>query len=201
SADLGDIASRIDRIATPATDDGLPLVKVSAGTWTTLALVRHLGEIAGDPPDIRLRFVPSEATLSIARREAAIGIRNRRPTGLGVAGRKLAPVAFAIYATPKARPDWIVVTADTPSARWGRARAAEEALHEATDPRVALDLALTGAGRIVLPTFIGDGETTLERLSDPIADLGHDAWLVAHDDDRHLPGIRRVFDRLAALLS
>ena len=199
--DLEDVAGRIDRIASPPSEGGLPLVKLSAGTWTTLVLVRRLGEITGDPPDVRLRFVPSEAILSIARREAAIGIRNRRPTERGVARRKLAPVAFAIYGMPEARPGWIVVTADTPSARWGRLHAGADILHEATNPRVALDLALAGAGRIVLPTFIGDRESRLERRSDPIADLGHDAWLVVHDDDRHLPDVRRVFDRLATLLS
>ena len=68
-------------------------------------------------------------------------------------------------------------------------------------PRLVLDLALAGAGQAVLPTFIGETEPTLERRSDAISDLTHDAWLVFHDDDRHLPEIRRVIDRIVALRS
>ena len=199
--ELEGVAGRIERITTPATGDALPLVKLSAGTWTTLALVRRLAEVAGEPPDVRLRFVSSEAVLSIGRREASIGIRNRRPAEAGVAGRKLRRNAFAVYAAPGAPTGWIVVNADTPSARWGRERAGADVLHEASHPRVALDLALTGAGRLVLPTFVGDAEATLERVSDPIEELAHDAWLAVHDDDRHLSEVRRVIERVAVVLS
>ncbi|MEM7488336.1 MAG: LysR family transcriptional regulator, partial [Pseudomonadota bacterium] len=199
--ELEPVAGRIDRIATPKADGRLPLVKLSAGTWTTRALVRRLPDVAGDPPDVRLRFVSSEALLSLARREVAIGIRNHRPTEPGLAGRKLAPVAFAAYATPGAPPGWIAVQGDTPSARWVRARAGADVQHEANHPRVALDLALAGAGWIVLPTFVGDWEAGLTRTSAPIGELAHDAWLILHDDDRHLPEIRRVADRVTRVLS
>ena len=199
--ELEGVADHIERVTARPHEEGRPLIKVSAGTWTSLALARSWCDITGDPPDVRLRFVSSESVLSITRREVSIAIRNQRPTEPGLAGRKLAPVEFAIYALPRAPSHWIIPNVDTPSSRWSRERAGQDDCHEVSHPRLALDLALAGAGQVVLPTFVGDAESELERRSETIPDLTHDAWLVAHDDDRHLPEIRRVIDRIFALRS
>ncbi|MEM7461174.1 MAG: LysR family transcriptional regulator [Pseudomonadota bacterium] len=196
---LEDVAGKITRATDMPNEDKYPLVKVSAGTWTTLALVRRWRDITGDPPDIRLRLVSSETVLSLSRREASIAIRNSRPTEPGLAGRKLARNDFAIYSVADAPSRWIVHDIDTPSSRWARERAGIDFCYELNHPRLALDLALEGVGQIVLPTFIGDDEPNLQRRSDVISELSHDAWLVAHDDDRHLPEIRRVIDRISML--
>ncbi|MEM9106760.1 MAG: LysR family transcriptional regulator [Pseudomonadota bacterium] len=198
---LDDVAGHIERATARPQQEGKPLIKLSAGSWTSLALVRCWRDITGDPSDVRLRFVSSETVLSITRREVSIAIRNQRPTEAGLAGRKLSPVTFAIYALAHAPSDWIIPMTDTPSSRWARERAAKDHCHEVSHPRLALDLALAGAGQAVLPTFIGDTEPNLIRRSETIPDLTHDAWLVFHDDDRHLPEIRRVIDRIAALRS
>ncbi|MEM1264392.1 MAG: LysR family transcriptional regulator [Pseudomonadota bacterium] len=199
--EVEEVARRISHATAGPTDGGLPLIKVSAGTWTSLALARQWQAIVGDPADVRLRFVSSEAVLSLNRREASIAVRNRRPTEQGLAGRKLGRNEFSVYSAPGAPDRWILHRVDTPSSRWAKAQAAQDMSHEVSHPRLALDLALAGAGRIVLPTFIGDQEPTLERRRAPIPELSHDAWLVAHDDDRHLPDIRRVIDRIAELRS
>lgn len=198
-SELEGVASDISRATTKPSEGNLPLIKVSAGTWTSLALTRQWQDIIGDPADVRLRFMTSEAVLSIQRREASIAIRNSRPTENGLAGRKLARNEFAVFSTCEARESWIIHSVDTPSSRWARARAGQNASLEASHPRLALDLALEGAGQLVLPTFIGDRDARLERRSEVIPELSHDAWLVAHDDDRHLPEIRRVIDRITKL--
>lgn len=199
--ELESVAGQIQRITDKPDIEDPPLVRVSAGTWTSLALARRFSEITGDPVDVRLRLVSSEAVLSIIRREVSIAIRNQRPTEPGLAARKLARNEFAVYAARNAPTHWLVPSIDTPSSRWARARAGRELRHEVSQPRLALDLALAGAGQVVLPTFIGDEERGLERRSEAITELSHDAWLVAHDDDRHLPEIRRVVDRLFAMRS
>jgi len=199
--ELESVSNHIERITTPPAKNALPLVKVSAGTWTELSLVRRLQDIVGNPPDVRLRFVSSEVVLSLSRREASIAIRNQRPNESGLARRKLGRNEFAVYATAQAPKNWIVPNVDTPSARWAKERVGQDFFQEASLPRLALDLALVGAGQIVLPTFIGDLEKGLERRSDVIAELSHDAWLVVHDDDRHLPEIRRVIERIFVLRS
>lgn len=193
-------AATIERAVARNAEGVVPTVRVSAGTWTSLALARRITSLAGDPPDLRLSFVSSEAVLSLNRREAAIGIRNRQPTEAGLAGRRLRRVEFAAYATADASDGWIAVAGDAPSARWLRGRDVT-VLHEASHPRLALDLALAGAGRVVLPTFAGDAEAGLEQVGDPIPELAHDSWLVAHDEDRHRPPVRRALDRIAAILA
>ncbi len=186
--------SRADR------DDALlPLVKVTAGTWTMLAVAEALPAIAGAPPDLRVRLVPGEDVLSIPRREAAIGFRARRPVEAGLAARRLRRVAFAPYAAQGAPDRWIVVRADTPSARWVAERCGSRIAAETTAPRLALDLATGGAGRVLLPTFVGDGRAGLERVGETVDELAHDQWLVTHDADRFLPEVRRALDRIGAV--
>ncbi|MDT0683435.1 LysR family transcriptional regulator [Roseicyclus sp. F158] len=186
----------IARATLPASDGALPLVKISAGTWTALALTAVLRSITGDPPDLRVRLLQGEDVLSIPRREAAIGFRSRRPTDTGLAGRRIQRVEFAPFATADAPDDWIVVRADTPSAHWVAERCGDGIAVEANSPRLALDLALSGFGRAMLPTFLGDRQAGLERTGPVVDDLAHDQWLVSHDDDRDLPEIRRALDRI-----
>lgn len=199
-SELEGIAGRIGRITAPPAGDALPLVKLSAGTWTSLFLVRRLRDLAGDPPDVRIRLLAAEDILNIGRREAVIGIRNRQPVEAGLAGRKLTRVHFAPYAAPGAAEGWIRVHADTPSARWIASSPGNSIAQEVSHPRLALDMALTGAGRVILPTFIGDAETGLERAGEPVEEISHDQWLVTHDDDRALPEVRRTIDRVVGIL-
>ena len=197
--DLAGVEAGLLRAARPAPGAALPLVKVTAGTFTMLAISRAAGRIAGDPPDLCLRLLAREAVLSIARREADIGFRASRPIEAGLAGRKLRDVAFAPYAVPGVSDRWIIVTADTPSATWVMQRARRNAAIGTDSPRVALDLALAGQGRLMLPTFAGDAQPGLERVGDAVPELAHEQWLVTHADRRSLPEVRRALDRIAAV--
>lgn len=69
-----------------------------------------------------------------------------------------------------------------------------------TSPRNALDLALAGTARAVLPTFIGSEINELKQVSALIDELEHEQWLVTHHEDRFVPEVRRVIDRTYAVL-
>ena len=198
--ELDAIDARLARLFSGARRRRAPSVKVSAGTWTTLALLDELDRLLGDPPDVRLRFVSTEAVLSIAHRETVIGIRNERPADPGLAVRRLRPVEFAPYACADAPERWIQPLVDTPSARWIRGLGTDRILCEVGSPRNALDLALAGRGVAVLPTFIGDARPPLERRGESIESLAHEQWIVIHGDDRELPEVRRTIDRLCDVL-
>ena len=193
---LRGVETGIARATLPQPGEELPLVKLSAGSWTMHAMIHAMDRIVGDPPDLRVRLVQEEDVVSIRRRQADIGFRLRRPTEEGLAGRKLRRVEFAPYALPVAPDRWIVVRSDTPSARWVLERCCVDVAIETTAPRLALDLALAGMGRAVLPTFIGDLQGDLERVGEAIPELAHDQWIVSHADDRNLPHIRTALDRL-----
>jgi len=73
--DLAEIESRFASVATTPSKAALPLVKISAGTWTTLALLEKLDMITGTPADVRLRFISAESVLNLPHREIVIGFR------------------------------------------------------------------------------------------------------------------------------
>ncbi|MBL4645837.1 MAG: LysR family transcriptional regulator [Hyphomicrobiales bacterium] len=202
--ELSEIETRIVRLTEAPGEQERPLVKISAGTWTTLMLLEKLDDITGTPADIRLRFISAENILDIPRREIVIGFRNQRPNDESLAGRKLSRVEFAPYASANTSADapqrWIKVLADTPSARWLDKTIGNDALCEVNAPRNSLDLALAGKGIALLPTFIGDAHKKLQRTGSTIAELAHDQWIVTHQDDRHLPQVRRTIDRLCHVL-
>lgn len=187
----------------PVTESTSPgtslLVKISAGTWVTKVLMGSAAELVGSMP-VRLRFISSEHVLNIAHREAVIGVRNDRPEDSGLAGRKIGRVRFAVYATDECVSTWARVLAKTPSAVWVKENAQGARTIEVTAPQNALDLANAGLARAVLPSFIGNAQPGLSKISETIEDLDHDQWLVSHHDDRFLPEVRHVMDRTYAIL-
>lgn len=198
-AELRRIEADILRATAPSRPHDAPLIKISAGTWTTLALLQNLDAISGRPADVQLRFVADEAILDIPHREVAIGFRNSRPTDIRLAGKKLMHVEFAGYGRADAPEHWIKVVGKTPSARWLEKTIGHDAVCEVTTPRNALDLAQAGHGIALLPTFIGDLQQDLVQRVASIPELAHDQWIVTHQEDRHLPEVRRTVDRLSDL--
>ncbi|MEP3275337.1 MAG: LysR family transcriptional regulator [Stappiaceae bacterium] len=176
-----------------------PLVKISAGTWVTSVLLRSVVKIKGSM-SLRLRFTAEEDLADIGRREAIIGVRNHRPTEVGLAGRKIGQVKFAVYARDAGICTWARVVSTTPSAIWLKGNSSGADVIEVTTPQNALDLALAGTARAVLPTFIGDTRAELIAISDTIEELDHDQWLVTHHEDRFLPEVRHVIDRIYTVL-
>lgn len=178
---------------------GIPVV-LSAGVWVMRLLCTNAHAlIARDP--VSLRFVADDAKADIARREAMIGVRNARPDGGAMAVRRIGRVRFAVYAREETVKTWVRVLGTTPSAKWAARTDRAPGDIEVTHPRSALDLALAGTARALLPTFVGAAEASLRRVSPYIEELDHDQWLVTHHEDRYLPEVRRIIDRTHALLA
>ncbi len=196
-----DAAQRIYAFSRTGT---VPRVRITAGTWTARFLALNINRVWSPRDGWMPEFLPSNATLDIARRAADIGIRNQRPEQSWLAGRRTSQISFAVYGTD-ARVTGFVALANgpdaPPSARWLHRNHGDEIVTTASDPRVALDLARAGVGLIVLPTFAGDATDGLVRLGAPIAELAHEEWLVAHHDGRHDPPVRTALDALTGLLT
>ncbi|MEM8916649.1 MAG: LysR family transcriptional regulator [Pseudomonadota bacterium] len=197
-AELSSIEAQLTPLLDRHTSPRPPLMKISAGTWMTYILCRHVDRIARD--DVTIRFIAADHVLDIRHREAVIGLRNHRPEQIGLAGRRVGRVQFAVYGVANGVEAWARVVGTTPSAVWTEQNVGSAPVIEVTHSRNALDLALAGAARAVLPTFIGDDVEGIERLSDPIEELAHDQWLVAHHEDRFEPPVRRTLSRLGAVL-
>lgn len=198
AAELTGLADTRHRIARwkAAGQTRLP-VRITAGFWTSRKIAQSIA-----PNELRIwqpQFVPANTRLDVARREADIGIRNAQPDHPWLARQKLSPVQFALYGKVGVT-GFVASQPDVPSQRWLYNHHADDIRATASDPRICLDMAEAGHGQIVLPTFVGDSLTTISRQSDPIPDLRHDSWLVAHQDGRHDPPVRAAIDEVVAIL-
>jgi hypothetical protein len=52
----------------------------------------------------------------------------------------------------------------------------------------------------VFPCFAADSDPRLVRVAAPIPELEAEQWLVSHHEERHRPEVRRIADRIAALM-
>ncbi|WP_224815094.1 LysR family transcriptional regulator [Hasllibacter sp. MH4015] len=179
-------------------------VRISAGTWTSLMLARHLEEFWRPEYDWVPEFLQSERDMDIARREIDIGVRNRRPNQPWLAGRRTGSVEFAVYGRDADVMGWIGAAGDravTPSAQWTDAHHGDAVVTRANEAPLGLAMAQAGIGRMVLPTFVGDLTDGLIRLDAPIDALGSERWLVCHHEGRHDPPIRHAITALAGFLA
>jgi DNA-binding transcriptional LysR family regulator len=199
---LRDIRARLRRWAGP--EASAPQVRITAGVWTSRYLARGIGDLWTDGAGWTPVFVASNAQVDIARREADIGIRSRRPDRPWLAGRRTGVIRYAFYARDPSVAGYVALppeaAATTPSQRWLRDRHTAEIVTEASEMRLVLDLGIGGAGRVLLPCFAGDAEPGLQRVSPDIDDLTHEEWLVSHHEARHDPPVRKALDALNRLL-
>ena len=184
----------------------LPLVVISAGTWVARFMAENLGALWTPADGFRLCFKTAEALADMTHREADIAVRNRRPASGNVAVRRANTVAFAPYcarAFDQARDgNWVALGRDvavTASAKWILEQPNLWITAWADRPATLYSLVRGGAGRGVLPCFIGDADGDLVRAGLAIDELAHTSWIVMHDDERARPEVRTVIDRLAGL--
>lgn len=206
--------------------DPAAVVKIAAGPWTNSFIAGHLHELqplVSSPNSqkfepIRVELLTGISFVDLARREANLGIRNRRPHQQGLACRKIGEVEFAIYGAaqyvdnhPAARSsdrfehcDWVVLPSSkgqVPSLLWLEQYLLRPALFSCSSVHGVLEAAGSGAGLCILPIFIGDNDDRMVRVSETIAELKSSRWLVSHDDDRHNKPIRLIADRLVKLFA
>jgi DNA-binding transcriptional LysR family regulator len=88
----------------------------------------------------------------------------------------------------------------TPSAQWVRDHLEDSHCFEVSNPRNALDMAVAGVVKTLLPTFIGETTQDLRQVSDEIEELEHVQWLVTHHEERLVPEVRQVIDKVYEIL-
>jgi DNA-binding transcriptional LysR family regulator len=183
-------------------------VRVSVGEWAASFLARYLTGASGAaiPSGITLELVETQQTANLARREADLALRHHPPEGGDLYVTKAGTFACAVYRRLGAEAGaWVTYTeeqAHYPTARW-----VQERLHQ-TGGRVALRASnmpmqsaaiRAGAGRGILPCFIGDGDPLLERVSPPLPEVAADYWVIVHRDLRRAACVRAVIDWIRSI--
>src|SRR4029077_548817 len=188
----------------PATSPALSgTVRVSVGEWAPIFLAHYLAGTsgAGLPLGITLELVETQQTANLARREADLALRHHPPEGGELYITKAGVFACAVYRQNGADgAAWVTYTeeqAHYPTARWVQERLRQTrgavALRASNMP-MQLAAIRAGAGRGVLPCFIGDADPLLERLTPPVPEIAAEYWIIVHRDLRRAACVRAVID-------
>ena len=165
------------------------------------ALAERVPALLRRHPALRLELAASSSNANLSRREADVALRFARPrTGGDIVCRRIAAVGYAAFAArgaPAEALPWIGYDdslADVPEAAWIARQAASGASLAATanETDTMRRLAAAGAGRVVIPTFIGEADPQLARCSAKI--LEREVWLLVHRDVRGLARLAAVVD-------
>lgn len=184
-------------------------VRVSVGEWAASFLAQSLvGAAATLPPGIALELVESRETANLARREADLAVRHHPPEAGDLYIAKLGTFAAAVYRRRGCqRGAWVTYAeeqAHYPTARWAQQRMHEEgaaiALRASTMTMQHAAIR-AGAGRGILPCFVGDRDPVLERLTAPILEIAAEYWVIVHRDLRRAACVRAVIDWVRQLFA
>ncbi|MGF6156600.1 DNA-binding transcriptional LysR family regulator [Ensifer sp. KUDG1] len=184
----------------------LPIVSVASDAWLAGFVADHSTDIRASRDGFRFCCKHAHRGLDLTFREADVAVLHEKPHSGNVAVRRSVNIAYAVYRAGNMpeREDfpWISVgteVASSPAERWVFENR-EQQIHTWTDSAALLvRLIRNGAGRGVLPAFVGEGDPFLKREGDLIEGLTHPLWIAANDDDRRRPEVRTVVDRLADL--
>ncbi|PRD44899.1 LysR family transcriptional regulator [Phyllobacterium phragmitis] len=186
---------------------GTALVRIACGTWLAWWMAKNFVAIRNERDDFRIDLLIAERRASLAHRESDIGIRAFVPEEQNLASRRLGEVAYAAYRARNAHPSvadrWLAVAEHQAISAYLRYPHQEQASRIAVTvnrPRSLRDLVIAGAGVAVLPCFVADQDSRLERVGGEIEMLRHNQWIVMNDDDRHRREIRTVVDRMTKLI-
>lgn len=165
-------------------------------------------------PDICLDMLVGNQALNLARRDADIALRATDTPTDTLVGRRVASIAWAIYAAPAliarfGEPDhpeapWIgygEALAGVPAVReLGEKVPASRIVYRTSTVVGQVEAAAAGIGFSIMPCFVGDAHASVARCGAAHLDKGRGLWLLTHPDLRHSARVRAFMDFAGAEL-
>jgi molybdate transport repressor ModE-like protein len=177
-------------------------------TLMASVLPRHLAAFRARHPGIELELSIANRFANLTRRDADVALRPAAHPPEALVGRRLAGVAFGLYAAPGLGPEaaWIGPDdslAESAIARWLRATHPGLATPVRADSLVAMrEAAAAGLGVAVLPCYLGDTDPRLvRREAMPLPGLATELWLLTHEDLRRTARVRAFTEAMGATLA
>jgi DNA-binding transcriptional LysR family regulator len=163
-------------------------------------------------PGLKVDIVLTDRMLDLAKGECDIALRTGPQQDSALVGRKIADVAWGLYASRSYAERhgtmsrlgeigrYAVIHYDSEMAGIGPATWLREAAH--LSPVVARCSGVTGAlltakggvGVALLPSHIGDTEAELVRMFGPVPNVISECHMLAHPDLHKTPRVRAFFD-------
>lgn len=162
-------------------------------------------------PDVRLQIVSANVMSNLSRREADLALRPTRTPPPHLLGKRLGPLAFAVYGSAQYLADhpqaefaghrWIALDETMQqhaTLRWLAQYVAPEAIGLRCNTLLSIRYACRqGLGLAILPCFLAGPGSGLRRFSPPLPECATELWLLMHPDLRHTARIRAVHQVLA----
>lgn len=159
-------------------------------------------------PGISLDVAVSNQPLNLTRREADVAIRASKAPPDHLVGRKLVDIGMAVYGRvdqfSEAEPvalrelNWVgpgTRLMDQPLREWMFEEGYDSLCHFRVDTLIGmLNGIKAGLGVAVLPCYLGDHESDLVQLTDPIEPLSYQLWFLFHPDLRGVARINSLLD-------
>lgn len=171
----------------------------------------YLKEFCESHPEIELQMVISSALMSLPQREMDVAIRfTNRPPETAI-GRKLMPIAMAVYASKKYLAEHEPIR-NLNQLHWIGIEPAERDMDmpflvehmPSINVRMRMSslahvyfMVKQGAGLARLPHIVGEIDPSLERVPGLPIEKRLDLWLLTHRDLRNIARIRTFLDFMA----
>lgn len=181
-------------------------------TTNDTALIYLMTEIfagfRGAYPDILLDVVVSNQALNLSKRDADVAIRATERPPDTLIGRRVASIAWAVFAASDKVPENFDPRSDGRDAEWigygdnlANLKAAKwlkehggRVVYRINTVLGLAEAAAAGLGLGLLPCFIGSKTPGLTRITPPIADVTDGLWLLTHADLRATARVRAFMD-------
>jgi DNA-binding transcriptional LysR family regulator len=138
-------------------------------------------------PDVIVELTISNVFANLTRHEADVAIRPASDVPETLIGRRVGPVAFAVYASAIhseiAAPPWISLDdrlASSAAGRWLSKNVRDGIAVRCDSLVTARELSAAGIGRAVLPRYLGDVDPRLQFVC--AIDIASELWILAHAD-------------------
>ena len=159
-------------------------------------------------PEITLHLIATNEIHSLSRRDADIALRASTRPPEDLIGKRLGTLAHAVYGAKRYlrrtrhiedlhAHEWIALDDSMSrqvSLKWLSKLLPPEQAVLRTNSFVGVQRACRdGMGLAVLPCFLGDNDTLLERASAPLEDCKNELWLLMHLDLRETVRMKAIF--------
>ncbi|MFQ6552682.1 LysR family transcriptional regulator [Aestuariibius insulae] len=184
-------------------------VKLSGTDFMLDLLMEALVDLQRRFPGLTLDLKPTNDYLSLDRRETDVAIRQADSPHDGLVGRRLPEIPLGIYAPP----DLDEEAVGKPWLSWTFPRGVNEIdemiLEHDPEARIVTRvnsfmaqarLCLGGMGCVVLPDHYVDAHAELSSLRRIADGPSYPAWVVTHEELRHVPRVREVMRAIADAL-
>ena len=209
----------IERTLLGADRDPVGTVTISLGQSIAFIIMDVLVDFLRANPSIKIVINASTQLVSLRDREADIVIRGSNDPDPTLFGRRVMTIKYAIYMNSRVASNkninsispeeyhqfhWIVPAlslANTEVGVWNRKHdLVDAAVLSVDDVEIGVTAVEKGIGVAVLPTFIGDQNSKIERMSDNLPGLKTDLWVLSHEDQRNTTRISLLRSALSEYL-